>query len=93
MCDTLYCTILYAVSTAASDAERQKLVDRRLHIEDEILAAPIESISDVATKLEIITARAKLFDVSDDLEKLHDQIVVFRASESLAPAPCNWYAT
>jgi hypothetical protein len=80
---------LKAREVAASDAERQKLVD----IEDEILAAPIESISDIAIKLEIITARAELFDVSDDLERLHDQIVAFRASESLAPPPCNWYAT
>jgi hypothetical protein len=80
---------LKAREAAASDAERQKLVD----IEDEILAAPIESISDIATKLEIITTRAELFDVSDNLERLHDQIVAFRASESLAPAPCNWYAT
>jgi hypothetical protein len=54
---------LKAREAAASDAERQKLVD----IEDEILAAPIESINDIATKLEIITTRAELFDVSDNL--------------------------
>ena len=80
---------LKACEDAASDAERQKLVD----IEDKILAAPMESISDIVTKLEIITTRAALFDVSYDLERLHDQIVAFRASASLAPAPYNWYAT
>jgi hypothetical protein len=53
----------------------------------------LSSISDIATKLEIITARVELFDVSDDLERLHDQIVAFRACESLAPPSCNWYAT
>jgi hypothetical protein len=71
----------------------RKSVTPRFGIEDEILAAPIASISDIATKLEIITARAKLFDVSDDLETLHDQIVAFRAGESLAPEPWNWHAT
>src|SRR5215467_817993 len=65
----------------------------RFGIEDEILAAPIASISDIATKLEIITARAELFDVSDDLERLHDQIVAFRAGETLAPESWNWHAT
>jgi hypothetical protein len=72
---------------------RRRNITPRFGNEDEILAAPIASISDIATKLEIITARAKLFDVSDDLERLRDQIVAFRASESLAPPPCNWYAT
>ena len=71
----------------------RKIMTPRSGIEDEILAAPIASISDIATKLEIITARAELFDVSDDLERLHDQIVVFRAGESLAPEPWNWHAT
>lgn len=72
---------------------RRRNITQRFGIEDEILAAPIVSISDIATKLEIITARAKLFDVSDDLERLHDQIVAFRAGESLAPEPWNWHAT
>jgi hypothetical protein len=72
---------------------RRGNITQRFGIEDEILAAPIVSISDIATKLEIITARAKLFDVSDDLERLHDQIVPFRAGESLAPEPWNWHAT
>jgi hypothetical protein len=44
---------------------RRRNITQRFGIEDEILAAPIVSISDIATKLEIITARAKLFDVSD----------------------------
>jgi hypothetical protein len=72
---------------------RRRNITPPFGIEDEILAAPIASISDIAAKLEIITARAKLFDVSDDLERLHDQIVAFRACESLAPPACNWYAT
>jgi hypothetical protein len=72
---------------------RRRNITPRLGIEEEILAAPIGSISDIATKLEIITARAKVRDVSDDLERLHDQIVAFRACESLAPPPGNWYAT
>jgi len=72
-------------------ARRRNITPR--FIEDEILAAPIASISDIATKLEIITARAELFDVSDDLERLRDQIVAFRACESLAPPACHWYAT
>ena len=71
----------------------RKIMTPRFGIEVEILAAPIASISDIATKLEIITARAELFDVSHDLERLHDQIVAFRACESLAPPACNWYAT
>jgi len=71
---------------------RRRNITPRFAIEDEILAAPIASISDIAAKLEIITARAKLFDVSDDLERLHDQIVAFRACESLGPPACNWYA-
>ena len=52
---------------------RRRSITPRFGIEDEILAAPIASISDIATKLEIITSRAELFDVSDDLERLHDQ--------------------
>jgi len=72
---------------------RRRNTTPRFGIEDEILAAPIASISDIATKLEIITARAELFDVSDDLERLHDQIAAFRAGESLAPEPWNWHAT
>jgi hypothetical protein len=72
---------------------RRRNITPRFGIEDEILAAPIGSITDLATKLEIITARAKLFDVSDDLERLRHQIVAFRACESLAPPPCNWFAT
>jgi hypothetical protein len=72
---------------------RRRNITPRFGIEDEILAAPIASISDIANKLEIITARAEQFDVSDDLERLHDQIVAFRACESLTPPPCNWYAT
>jgi hypothetical protein len=72
---------------------RRRNITPRFGIEDEILAAPIASISDIATKLEIITARAELFDVSHDLERLHDQIVAFRACESLAPPACNWFAT
>ena len=72
---------------------RRRNITPRSGIEDEILAAPIASISDIETKLKIITARAELFDVSDDLERLHDQIVAFRACERLAPPPCNWYAT
>ena len=71
----------------------RKSMTPRFGIEDEILAAPIASISDIATKLEIITTRAELFEVSDDLERLHDQIVAFRAGESLAPEPWNWHAT
>jgi hypothetical protein len=72
---------------------RRRNITPRFGTDDEILAAPISSISDIAAKLEIITARAKLFDVSDDLERLHDQIVAFRAGESLAPEPWNWHAT
>ena len=72
---------------------RCRNITPRFGIEDEILAAPIASISDIATKLESITARAELLDVSHDLERLHDQIVAFRACESLAPPACNWYAT
>jgi hypothetical protein len=72
---------------------RRRKITPRFGTDDEILAAPISSISDIADKLEIITARAKLFDVSDDLERLHDQIVAFRAGESLAPEPWNWHAT
>jgi hypothetical protein len=72
---------------------RRRNTTPRFDMEDEILAAPIASISDIATKLEIITARAELFDVSDDLERLHDQIAAFRAGESLAPEPWNWHAT
>ena len=71
---------------------RRRNIPPRFGIEDEILAAPLTSISDIATKLEIITARAELFDVSDDLQRLHDQIVAFRAGESLAPEPWNWHA-
>jgi len=67
---------------------RRRSITPRFGIEDEILAAPIASISDIATKL-----RAELFDVSDDLERLHDQIVAFRGGESLAPEPWNWHAT
>jgi hypothetical protein len=72
---------------------RRRNITSRFGIEDEILAAPIASISDIAIKLEIITARAELFDVSDDLQRLHDQIVAFRAGESLAPESWNWHAT
>jgi len=54
---------------------RRTNITPRFRTEGEILAAPIASISDIAIKLEIITARAKLFDVSDDLERLHDALV------------------
>src|SRR5262249_9941140 len=72
---------------------RRRNIRPRFGIEHERWAVPIASISDIATKLEIMTAGAELFDVSDDLQRLHDQIVAFRAGESLAPEPWNWHAT
>jgi len=63
----------------ARDEQWERLVDERLEIEDEILAAPITNVGDIGVKVEIVTVRAKNFDnVSDELERLRGQIIEYQ---------------
>jgi hypothetical protein len=79
-------TELYAKRTSlkqreleASDELWERVVDERLVIEDEILAAPITNVDDIAMKVEIVTVRSKNFDnVSDELERLRGQIIEYQ---------------
>jgi hypothetical protein len=71
-----------ALEDSANDDQWARFVDERLEIEDAILELPVTSMADVAVKLEIVIARAKLFDGVDYyFERLLDQVAAFESSD------------
>jgi hypothetical protein len=70
-----------ALEDSANDDQWARFVDERLEIEDAILELPVTSMADVAVKLEIVIARAKLFDGVDDFERILDQVSAFESSD------------
>jgi hypothetical protein len=63
----------------ASEELWEQIVDERLQIEDEILAAPITNVADIGVKVDIVAVRSKNFyNVSDELERLRGQIIEYQ---------------
>jgi len=56
-------------------------LDRVCHAEDDVIAAPISSDSDVIAKLRVITQRVRLgSNVVEPLERLQHQVEQYAAS-------------
>jgi hypothetical protein len=64
-----------------ANAEYDALFDRVCHAEDDVIAAPISSDSDVIAKLRVITERVRLgSDVVGSLERLQHQVQQYATS-------------